>query len=129
MGYFYYNPNPYRKSVGDCAVRAISKALGQDWEETYIWLSIVGFCSGDMADGDSVWGAYLRRHGFVRQLLADECPDGYTVADFAADHPNGTYILSMPGRHVLCVQDGQWYDSWDSGGEVPVYYWQKKEGA
>lgn len=52
MGYFHYNPNPYHKSVGDCAVRAISKALGQDWEQTYVWLSVVGFCTGDMADGD-----------------------------------------------------------------------------
>ena len=129
MGYFYYNPNPYRKSVGDCAVRAISKAMEQDWDTTYVGICLEGFCRGDMPDGDSVWGPYLREHGFTRNLMSDECPDGYTVADFAADHPNGTYILSMPGRHVLCVQNGHWYDSWDSGGEVPVYYWMKKEGA
>lgn len=29
MGLVFYNPNPTGKRVGDCTVRAISKALGQ----------------------------------------------------------------------------------------------------
>ena len=33
--YRYYNINPKNKTVGDCTVRAISKAMGQDWETTY----------------------------------------------------------------------------------------------
>ena len=126
MGHVYYNPNPTGKSVGDCPVRALSKALGQSWEETYTALALQGFRLGDMPNADSVWGLYLRDQGFVRRLIPDECPDCYTVAEFAADHPEGTYILSMPGRHVLCVQNGQWFDSWDSGGEIPVYYWTKE---
>ena len=27
--------------------------------------------------------------------------------------------------HVVCVQNGDWLDTWDSGDEVPLYYWQK----
>ena len=126
MSYAYYNPNPTNKSVGDCPVRALSMALEQSWEQTYVELALKGFCLGDMPNADSVWGPYLRDRGFTRHLLPDTCPDCYTVADFAADHPVGLFILSMPGRHVLCVQDGQWFDSWDSGGEVPVYYWTKE---
>lgn len=126
MSYSYYNPNPTRKSVGDCPVRALSKALDQSWGRTYAGLALKGFCLGDMPNADSVWGPYLRDHGFTRYLIPDECPDCYTVAEFAADHPKGTFILSMPGRHVLCVQDGQWFDSRDSGGEIPVYYWTKE---
>lgn len=121
-----YNPNPCGRSVGDCAVRALSKALGQSWEQTYVGLCLDGFCRGDLPNADSVWGPYLKSRGFTRRFIPDTCPDYYTVADFAADHPEGTYILSMPGRHVLCVQDGQWYDSWNSGGEIPVYYWTKE---
>lgn len=30
-----YQPNPCGRNVGDCAVRAISKALGMDWETAY----------------------------------------------------------------------------------------------
>ena len=37
--YSYFNPNPIKnKRVGDCVIRAISKALNQSWEETYIEL-------------------------------------------------------------------------------------------
>lgn len=27
--------------------------------------------------------------------------------------------------HVVCVQDGYYYDSWDSGNEIPIYYWER----
>ncbi len=126
MGYEYYNPNPHRKSTGDCTVRAISKALGQTWEKTYVGLALEGFCRGDLPNADSVWGPYLKQHGFRRYLIPDTCPDCYTIADFAAEHPQGTFILSMPGRHVVAVVDGKWWDSWDSGNEIPSYYWTKE---
>lgn len=124
MGYAYYNPNPRGKAVGDCTVRALSMALGQDWESTYAGLALQGFLLGDLPNADSVWGPYLRSKGFVRRMLPDSCPECYTVADFTADHPRGTYVLSMPGRHVVAVVAGKYWDSWDSGGEVPAYFWE-----
>ena len=126
MSYAYYNPNPAGKSISDCTVRALAKALGQSWEETYTGLALEGFVKGDLPNADSVWGAYLRAHGFSRRLLPDTCPDCYTVSQFAEDHPYGTFVLSMPGRHVVTVMDGVIYDSWDSGNEVPTYYWTKE---
>ena len=30
-----YNPNPVSRRVGDCAVRAVAKALDIDWETAY----------------------------------------------------------------------------------------------
>lgn len=126
MGYAYYNLNPYGKSVGDCTVRALSKALGQSWEETYVGLALEGYLRGDLPNADAIWGPYLARRGFRRRLLPDACQDGYTVADFAQDNQDGTFILSMPGRHVVTVVDGTIYDSWDSRGENPVYYWSKE---
>lgn len=126
MSYSYFNPNPTGKAVGDCAVRAVAKATGKSWDEIYAMLSLEGFLRGDLPNADTVWGAYLRRHGFQRRMLPDTCPDCYTVADFAADHPVGVYVLSMPGRHVVSVVDGDYCDSWDSGGEVPTYYFAKE---
>lgn len=126
MSFSYYNANPTGKSVGDCTIRALSKALGQSWEETYVGLALEGFRLGDMPSADSVWGPYLREHGFTRHLLPDACPECYTIADFAADHPVGTFILSMPGRHVVTVVNGVIFDSWDSRNEVPTYFWTKE---
>lgn len=126
MSYAYYNPNPAGRSVGDCTVRAVSKALEQSWEETYAGLALEGFLQGDLPNSDDVWGRYLRAHGFTRRWIPDDCPDCYTVGRFAEDHPRGVFILSMPGRHVLTVADGTVFDSWDSRNEVPTYFWGKE---
>lgn len=124
--YEYFNPNPYKRSVGDCTVRALAKALNQTWEKIYVDLAIEGFRAGDLLNSDSVWGPYLRKHGFTRHLIPDDYPDCYTVGDFAEDNPKGTFILSMPGRHVVTVVDGTVFDSWESLNEVPTYYWSKE---
>lgn len=124
MNYIFYNPNPTGKNVGDCTVRAISKALDQKWKETYMGLAIQGFMLGDMPSANAVWGAYLRRKGYTRHMILDTCPDCYTVGDFATEHPQGTYILAL-SNHVVCIQDGVIYDSWDSSGEIPLYFWYK----
>lgn len=124
--YVHYNCNPRNKSVGDCAIRAISAATGKTWEEIYTDLALYGFAFGDLPNADEVWGRYLRKNGFVRHWIPDECPDCYTVDKFAQDHKNGVYVLSMPGRHVVTVIDGNYLDSWDSGNEVPTYYFEKE---
>ena len=125
--YIDYNANPIGNRVGDCTIRAISLALGQDWELTYSGIAVEGYKLCDMPSANHVWGgAYLRSKGFKRNIIPDECPDCYTVEDFCADHPKGTYILAL-ASHVVAVIDGNHYDTWDSGREIPIYYWQKRE--
>ena len=125
MPYVYYNPNPNGKNVGDCVIRAISKATNKDWESVYTGICVTGYSMSDMPSANCVWGAYLRDYGFVRDVVPNECPECYSVADFAREHPQGTYILALTG-HVVCVKDGDWYDSWDSGDKIPMYYWERK---
>ena len=120
-----FQNNPTGRKVGDCAVRAISKALDTDWETAYIMLTANGYAMGDMPSADSVWGATLRQHGFYRESLPTDCPDCYTAKDFIASHQNGTYVLGF-GGHVATVVDGVLYDSWDSSMEIPQFYWRKK---
>lgn len=121
-----YNPNPVGRRVGDCSVRAIAKALGVSWETAYVMMVINGMSMGDMPSSDSVWGSVLRQGGFYRTALPDECPDCYTADDFCKDHPDGVYVLGF-GGHVATVIDGDLYDTWDSSGEVPQFYWYRKE--
>lgn len=119
-----YNPNPHRNRVGDCTARAICKATGKKWDEVYLSLCAYGFSEKDYPSANYIWGKYLWDLGF-RQYLIDEYWN-YTVKDFCRDHPTGTYILAI-GDHVVCAEDGFYYDSWDSGNEIPVYYWTKGE--
>lgn len=120
--YSYYNLNPFKRNVGDCVIRAIAKATGKSWDETYIALMVEGLLLKDMPTANHVWGSYLRQQGFKRYLVPDV--ENYTVSDFCDEHPDGTFILAISG-HVVCVQDGTIYDSWDSSNEVPVYFWVK----
>ena len=120
-----YNPNPTGKSVGDCAVRAIAKALDTDWETAYHLIARAGFKMGDMPSSNAVWGSVLRQHEFRRYALPNTCPDCYTAEQFAEDHPTGTYVLGF-GNHVATLRDGFVFDSWDSTQETPQFYW--KEG-
>ena len=120
-----YNPNPCGRRVGDCTVRAITKALNVDWETAYAMIVNAGFLLGDMPSTDSVWGAVLRQHGFRRKSLPDSCPDCYTAEDFCRDHPKGTYVLGF-GGHVATVVDGNIYDAWNSSNEIPQFVWYKE---
>jgi hypothetical protein len=124
MAYKYYNLNPYSKSVGDCTIRAISKIMDYTWEQTYIELCVQGYLMRDLPDSNQVWDSYLRGCGFVRKIIPNTCPDCYTISDFCYDHPYGEYILAT-GSHVVAVINGNYYDSWDSGNEVPIYYYEK----
>jgi hypothetical protein len=126
MGYKNYNANPYGKNALDCTVRAISLALGYDWERTYIELCVQGFIMKNMPTANHVWSAYLKNKGFKRRVIPNECPECYTVRDFCRDHPHGVFILALES-HVVTVIDGDYVDTWDSGGKVPIYYWYKEE--
>lgn len=120
-----YNANPYSARVGDCTIRAISKATSQPWDKTYIDVCLEGLIKGDMPSANTVWGSYLKSKGFRRCLIPDSCPECYTVAQFAEDHKKGTYILALNG-HVVAVEDGSYFDTWDSGNEIPIYYWERE---
>ena len=122
----YYNNNPTGRSVGDCAIRAVSVALGISWEEAYSLIAAMGYAMGDMPSSDAVWGAVLRQNGFYRQSIPDTCPMCYTASDFASEHPRGVYVLGF-GGHTASIRDGILMDSWDSSMCIPQFYWYRKE--
>ena len=102
--YSYYNANPYKIRVGDCVIRAISKALNQSWEDTYIDLTIQGYLMGDLLSSNAVWGAYLKSKGFDRDIISADCPDCYTINDFCEQYPQGVIVIGT-GTHAVAVID------------------------
>lgn len=94
------------------------------WDDVYLDLMLLGFAMKDMPSANHVWGTYLMQNGFQRFALPNTCSDCYSVSDFCNDHPKGTYVLAT-GSHVIAIIDGNYYDSWDSGREVPAYLFAK----
>lgn len=122
--YVPINPNPYSNETGDCTIRALSIVLNESWDKIYLDLCAEGYLQKKFGSENSVWGAYLFRRGFERIQLPDLCPDCYTVKKFCEDNPQGNYILALNG-HVVAVLEGHYFDTWDSGNEVPIYVWGK----
>lgn len=122
--YCFYNPNPAGRTVGDCAVRAVAKALDVSWEDAYARICAAGYAMCDMPSSDAVWGAVLRQNGFQRRALSNDCPDCYTAGEFADEHQSGTYVLGF-GNHTATVESGCLFDSWDSSRELPIYLWER----
>lgn len=124
--YKYYNPSPVGARVGDCSVRALTKALDVDWEKAYLLLCVKGFNLCDMPNANACIHAVLVDHGFEREIIPNTCPYCYTISDFTLEHPEGVYVLGT-GTHVATVADGDLYDSWDSSNEIPIFYWRRKQ--
>lgn len=124
--YKNYNNNPSGAKIGDCVVRAISTAIGQPWDTTYIELCLQGYLMSDLPSSNAVWNAYLKNKGYTRRSIHEDCPDCYNIADFAEEFPCGTYIVGT-GTHATTVINGAIVDTWDCSGEHPLYYYVKEE--
>lgn len=118
-----YNPNPSGAKVGDCAIRALCKALGVEWDKAYAMLAAEGFRMKNMPSSDAVWGSLLEKNGYAREVCR-ECGNGYDAEQFLKEHPSGKYVLAF-GGHVAAADDGVLYDTWDSTKEMPVYFYRK----
>lgn len=98
--------------------------MERSWDDTYKSLTEYGYEMKNLPNADSVWGAFLKDSGFTRSTVPNTCPLCYTVRDFCRNYPKGVYVLGT-GTHVVTVVDGNYYDTWDSGDEIPIFYWRK----
>lgn len=125
-----YDPNPVRGGQEDCVIRALTMATGNTWNTVYWDLCHLGRQFGIWGNKNLVWRKYLRDFGFLQYSVPNTCPVCYTIRDFCADYPHGLYIVCTgtgDGDHVIAVKDGNYYDNWDSGDEVPVFYFHRND--
>lgn len=125
MAFIYYNENPDDLRVGDCVVRAISKVENMSWYDVYIDICAQGMYLSDMPDSNRVWMAYLKNIGYKLTLLPSDCPNCFTIEDFCEEFPKGKYLVST-GSHLVCIEDGNLFDTWDSSKEIVIYYFVKE---
>jgi hypothetical protein len=122
-----YNINPVANRTEDCGIRAVAVALGITWEQAFDLLAYNARAMGDVMHSNAVIGSVLRQNGFNKALIPNQCPDCYTIADFAIDNPKGDFVVGT-GSHVVAVVDGNIIDTFNSKDLVPVWYWYRKEG-
>ena len=123
-----YNPNPKKKNVGDCSLRAYCAAFGWTWEEAFEKSSEIAKDEAIMMDTHKTCEKVMEGEGYVldEEFKKSKRKD-LTVNEFALTHSYGTYFLNTHG-HLLCVKDGEYWDSWDSGKKkVRRIYIKKNE--
>ena len=81
----YYNANVLGHSVNDCVVRAISKAQGKTWDETYEELSDIAQLEGILLDDVNFVEEYLDKR------YKRTSHNSKTVGEIAKEHKRGTY--------------------------------------
>lgn len=132
--YVHLNENPFGLETGDCIIRAIATALNYNWYMVHDELCFLSRKMGDMPSSNRVWKQYLKNKGYEEFPAQNSCPECLTVQEFCRTHHKGRYILStaaysqardniyVTSTHVIAVIDGNYYDTWDSGADVPLSY-------
>ena len=127
MKYVEFNLNPSGKKAADCVVRAIMKAMGKPWSETYSDLCKLGLELFDMPNAKRVFAEYLNRNGWQRMPMPRFSDNTrYTVKEFADKYNNGIYIISV-ANHVTVIIDGVLFDTWDCSRKSIGNFWQRSE--
>ena len=121
--FVYYQPNDHE--CGDCGIRAVSKATNHSWKESLALLYKTAMTLQEPPGScDNITEA-LKEYGFrwvpYKAVRGVKRP---TVAGFAEEHKDGTYILRV-AHHLVCAKEGKYYDIWDSGNESLYGYWEK----
>lgn len=135
-GFVRYNANTGNKYVGDCVVRSLSIAFGIDYNAVRSELNRI---KRELNQGgfnySPVFNRFLKDRGV--QFTPYTTNDGpITEEEFSNLHPSGTYLL-LTGKesnaargvstHMVCIMNGDIYDSWDSS-EYCVVQWCKVLG-
>lgn len=128
MEFKKYNKNPKQwKHEGDCVVRAISTAMNQTWDETYMELCYLGRKKCMMPNSKKLYEAYLKQMGWEKHKMPRHLDRSrYTVAEIIDENKNRTMIISM-ANHLTCAVDGTLIDTWDCRNKSVGNYWTNSD--
>ena len=118
----YYQPNDH--ICGDCSIRALSKALNSTWKYALSKLYETALEIKDVPSSCDNITATLSKLGWkwnsIQPKKGERRP---TVSEFAKKH-HGNFICRV-SNHVVCAQNGFYYDIWDCGDKSLYGYWEK----
>lgn len=117
--YRYYNRNPDGKHKEDCVCRAISTAIGLDYETVNKLLSITAKCYG--CDKLCV----CCYHNLLEDIFGYErkvCMNGETVSDIATKYSHNKVIIRIDA-HLTSAIKGTVYDIWDCSQRKVDCFW------
>ena len=140
--FHFHNANPKGKITTDCAIRALSTALGQSYEQTLMEMAELSAKTGYMLDVKKGIERYLKSKGWVK-CKQPKKSDGtkYTGKEFCdiLTHPiyseelnltdksfeMNRVIANIGAHHIVAIMSGQIWDTWNSGDSSIGIVWVK----
>lgn len=126
--FHYYNANPKNRITGDCAFRAISTALEQDYNQTVMEMAETMCKTGCALNDAKGEEKYLASKGWVKHPQPRKA-DGskFTGKEFCQSMAiSGVrYIAHIGGHHIIAIVDKKVNDTWDSTDGCIGNYWTK----
>ena len=127
--YKYYQPNKkdLKDRYGDCSIRALTKYFNKEWLEIFNDLIVYAQKNQCMPNMLPNIQEYLedKKVPYVK-TYQPKARHKETVSDFAKAHKCGKYILYVRvgfGTHLVAVEDGAYFDTWDCGDRLVYGYW------
>lgn len=128
--YKYYQPNKkdLKDRCGDCAIRALTKFLNISWVEAFDLLVV--YARETQQTINSLPNIKLLMENKqipYTSIYEPKAKRKKNVYDFAKEHKAGNYVLYVRvgyGTHLVCVQEGTYYDTWDCGDRIVYGYWK-----
>ena len=128
--YEFFQPNPSWKGKGrylheDCPIRAICAAEQLDWNTVYDLLCDCGKNVFDAPTSDDSIALCLKRLSYTKySVKVTKGSKRPTVANFAKEHHDGTYVVRIAG-HMVGIKNGKYFDCWDCGHKCIYTVYEK----
>ena len=121
-----FNPHPHGLFVDDCVKRSIVAVTGMEYMEVQYRLNRY-----KKVTGARFFNSDYNPHRYIEEVLhaekricrPDERGRRPTVAEFAAAHPIGHYILDVKG-HWTALVDGVIRDTWNPSEKEVYVAWR-----
>lgn len=129
--YHYYQPNKkdLKDEQGDCTIRALTKFFNVSWVEAFDMLVTYARETQTIINSLNNIKLCLEDKGVPYvSVYKPKDKKKTTVSSFVKQNKTGTFILYVRSgfrTHLLCCQDGQYFDTWDCGDKIVYGYWKK----
>ena len=115
----YFRMKYKKDRVGDCVMRALAIATGEDYQEVRRELWDISFKNGDIPNGRGTTDEFLKRRGFIKEKKIA----GFTLGQYPVSHKE-TYVVVL-ANHLTCLDQGLVRDLWDCRNWSPYNVWRK----
>lgn len=119
--FVYFNNNPWKRSVNDCVIRAISLAENKSWDKVYDELSYLAKDEAILLDDVTFVDNYLDKR--YKRVYYKCNGERISIEEFAKTHKYGKYLITMQ-NHITCLINGTIFDTWNCSNKKIWNVWR-----